>query len=274
MVVFVYDTSTWEVYRHLTSHKGSVLCLDWSHDGTRLASGSGRDKVVPNGIGENVTIIWEVESAAVVMRLEGHTDGVLGVAWSPDDALIATASDDRTARVWNPETGEEVTRLEGHTSGTLDCAWSPNGSLLVTGSRDYKARLWDLGSNLSLGRWSDNNCVRSVEWHPAGDLIATSGVDRTLKFRNSTTGSVQWTIDDGLDLESIVMKSRWSPNGDLIVSAYGKAATIIMYGDVGRQVDGDGDEPYLSALAVLVVAALGCALILYPAMVKIRRRRG
>ncbi len=273
-VVFVYDTGTWEVHRSLVGHKGSVQCLDWSNDGTRLASGSGRDKVVPNGIGENVTYIWDVESATVLMRLEGHTDGVLGVAWSPDDARIATASDDRTARVWDPATGEEVARLEGHTSGTLDCAWSPNGTLLVTGSRDYKARLWHVGENRSLGRWADYNCVRSVDWHPAGDIIATSGVDKTLKFRNSTTGNIQWTIEDGDDIDSIVMKSRWSPLGDRIVCAYGKAATVIMYGDVGRQVDGDEGEPVLTAMAVLAVTVIGCALIFYPAMVKIRRRRG
>jgi hypothetical protein len=34
--------------------------------------------------------------------LTGHTDAVLGVAFSPDGKLLATTSWDRTARLWNP----------------------------------------------------------------------------------------------------------------------------------------------------------------------------
>ena len=46
--------------------------------------------------------------------LEGHADGVHGVAFSPDGKMIATAGHDRTARLWEVETGKEVRRLEGH----------------------------------------------------------------------------------------------------------------------------------------------------------------
>jgi len=34
--------------------------------------------------------------------LEGHTDAVSYVAWSPDDALLVTCSQDCSCRVWNP----------------------------------------------------------------------------------------------------------------------------------------------------------------------------
>ena len=273
-VVFVFDTATWQAHRHLTGHAGSVQSLAWSHDGTRLASGSGRDKVMPNGPGENKTFVWDVETSTVLLRLEGHTDGVLGIAWSPDDSLIATASDDRTARIWNSTTGEELARLEGHTSGVLDCAWSPNGTWLATGSRDYKARLWDPRANLSLGKWSDNNCVRSVDFHPSGTIVATSGVDKTLKFRNARTGSVLVTIDDGIDLDSCVMKSRWDPAGERIAAAYGKSATVILYGPGGAGGDGGPGKALYSGLAVIAIATAGTVVLLYPALRKARRRRG
>ncbi len=273
-VVHIWDTSDWSVWRHLVGHEGSVQCLAWSHSGDRLASGSGRDKVVPNGIGENKTFIWDPVTATVLMRLEGHRDSVLGVSWSPDDSRIATASDDRTARVWDPVTGEELDRLEGHTSGVLDCDWSPDGTVLVTGSRDYKARRWVLGDGTS-DRWSDNNCVRSVDYHPGGAFVATSGVDKTLKFRNSTTGSVLVTIDDGIDLGSVVMKSRFDPHGVHLVAAYGKAATVIMYGPEGAvPPEEEDDTAAISGAVVVGIAILGTVAILYPAVRKARRRRG
>ncbi|UCC92366.1 MAG: WD40 repeat domain-containing protein [Thermoplasmata archaeon] len=273
-VVYIWDTSDWSLWRSLTGHEGSVQSLAWSHAGDRLASGSGRDKVVPNGPGENKTFIWDPATATVLARLEGHRDSVLGMEWSPDDSRIATASDDRTARIWDPETGDELTILEGHTSGVLDCVWSPDGSLMVTGSRDYKARRWDLNTGES-DRWSDNNCIRSVDWHPGGAIVATSGVDKTLKFRNSTTGSVLVTIDDGIDLGSVVMQSRFDPQGVHLVAAYGKAATVIMYGPEGAvPPEGEDTTAIISGTIIVIIAVVGTVVLLYPAYRKARRRRG
>jgi WD40 repeat protein len=274
-LVYVWKTSDWSLWRTLAGHEGSVQSLAWSSTGDRLASGSGRDKVVPNGPGENKTFIWDAETATVLARLEGHRDSVLGIRWSPDDSRIATASDDRTARIWDPATGEELQLLEGHTSGVLDCAWSPDGKLLVTGSRDYKARRWVLETGES-DRWSDNNCVRSVDWHPQGAIVATSGVDKTLKFRNSTTGSVLVTIDDGIDLGSVVMKSRFDPEGVHLVAAYGKAATVIMYGPEGAVPGPDGPDTTaaISGAMIVLIAIVGVVALIYPAWRKARRRRG
>lgn len=273
-IVFVWDTETWELYRSLVGHEGSVQSLAWSHAGDRLASGSGRDKVVPNGPGENKTFIWDVATATVLQRLEGCRDSVLGIAWSPDDSRIATASDDRTTRVWDPATGEQLSLLEGHTSGVLDVDWSPDGTFLVTGSRDYKARRWVVETGES-SRWSDNNCVRSVDWHPDGAYVATSGVDKTLKFRNSTTGSVLVTFDEGIELGSVVMKSRFDPAGTHLAAAYGKAATLIMYGPEGAIPGEEGPDTRAAfwGAVVVAVAVIGTALIVLPAIHRARRRR-
>jgi WD40 repeat protein len=165
-------------------------------------------------------------------------------------------------------------RLEGHTSGVLDCTWSPDGTRLVTGSRDYKARLWDTATGEDLGKWSDNNCVRSVSWHPTENVVATSGVDKTLKFRNATTGSVLHTIDDGIDLGSIPMKSRFDHSGTYLVSGYGKAGTMVMYGPVGEVPDdGPDTTTAISGALVTAISIVGVALLIYPAIRKARRRR-
>jgi WD40 repeat protein len=47
----------------------------------------------------------------VVAVLEGHTDWVRGVAWSPDGSRLASASNDQTVRVWDPTAGSAVSVL-------------------------------------------------------------------------------------------------------------------------------------------------------------------
>jgi WD40 repeat protein len=44
-----------------------------------------------------------------VSRLEGHTDEVKSVAWSPSGERLASASDDKTLMVWDNTSGMQVT---------------------------------------------------------------------------------------------------------------------------------------------------------------------
>ncbi|MGH3889237.1 MAG: WD40 repeat domain-containing protein, partial [Pseudonocardiaceae bacterium] len=87
--------------------------------------------------------LWDPATGQHRSTLEGHTDWVWGVAFSPDGTQLATASDDGTARLWDPATGQHRSTLQGHTSGVRGVAFSPDGTQLATASDDGTARLWD-----------------------------------------------------------------------------------------------------------------------------------
>jgi WD40 repeat protein len=76
-------------------HKDEVWDVCFSNDGTRLAS-TGAD---------NTTIIYNVDNFAVLHILEGHSEGIGSLAWSPDDSRMVTCSHDNTARVWDTSVG-------------------------------------------------------------------------------------------------------------------------------------------------------------------------
>ena len=59
--------------------------------------------------------------------LEGHSDSVKSVAFSPDGASIVSGSDDNTVKVWSVESGESVT-FEGHSEGVTSVSFSPDGA--------------------------------------------------------------------------------------------------------------------------------------------------
>src|SRR5271170_5243390 len=49
-----------------------------------------------------------LSTGAEVQQLEGHSDWVRSVCFSPDGSLLASGSSDKTVRVWNVQTGEYI----------------------------------------------------------------------------------------------------------------------------------------------------------------------
>ena len=67
--------------------------------------------------------------------LDGHTDPVYAVAWSPDGKKLATAGFDNTVRLWDAATRKEIKKFEGHTKLVLAVAISPDGRQFSRGAR-------------------------------------------------------------------------------------------------------------------------------------------
>lgn len=233
--VTIYEAGAWNVSRVFSGHLGSVLTVDFSPDGRYIASGSGTDKVeMNNAADENAVMVWDLANGTRVADLRGHRDGVMEVKWSADGRRLVSVSDDKTIRVWSTDSWTLEGELRGHTLGVLCVDFSPEGEHIVTGSRDYTVRLWNLTENASgfaqWQKWPAPNCVRSVDWHPGGELIACSGVDETqLCIRNATTGEVLRTFTESIGTRSAVMSTRWSPDGERLAAAAGKEATLRVY---------------------------------------------
>ncbi|KAH7330049.1 NACHT domain-containing protein, partial [Rhexocercosporidium sp. MPI-PUGE-AT-0058] len=64
---------------------------------------------------------------ALLQTLEGHTDSVHSVAFSPDSKQVVSGSADQTVRLWDVATGAALQTLEGHTDSVHSVAFSPDG---------------------------------------------------------------------------------------------------------------------------------------------------
>lgn len=276
-VIDIYHASNWTLYRTLEGHKGSVQSLAWTEDGEYLASGSGTDKVDIHNIAENEIWVWNTTTWIREEVLKGHADGVLDLRWSPNGTRLASASDDKSIRIWERGTWEQEKVLLGHTLGVLDVAWSPDGSTLISGSRDYKIQVWDYATASSTAKYNEANCVRSVDLHPSGDFYANSGVDEVqLKVRDTATGSVLKSFDDGVPSKSDIMSSRWSPDGNRLASAAGKEHTLRVYtfGKGGDGGGGEGDLAETAGIVVFFVAVIVALVVIYYPLRKRSREGG
>mgnify|MGYP003386543677 FL=1 len=120
--------------------------LDVSRCGSRIVSGSW-DKTVR---------IWEAKTGVPLFTLEGHSDNVRSVCFSPNGAHIVSGAYDKTAlmtklavRVWDAKTGKLVSTMEGHSDNVPAVCFSPNGLLILSGSSDKTIRVWDHAKHLN-----------------------------------------------------------------------------------------------------------------------------
>ena len=85
---------------------------------------------------------------AYLHTLEGHSNWVSAVAFSPDGKTIVSGSSDHTIRLWDAATGVHQHTLEGHSHWVSAVAFSPDGKTIVSGSSDRTIRLWDAATSV------------------------------------------------------------------------------------------------------------------------------
>ena len=95
----------------LQGHRGLVMCVAWSLDGTRLASGGG-------GRGSGELFVWDARSGAYLGEplyvLRERSEIVYALAWSPTGAMLIGGGSDGMLRWWDVERGECVQTREAH----------------------------------------------------------------------------------------------------------------------------------------------------------------
>ena len=62
--------------------------------------------------------------------LNGHTQPVLFVAFSPDGKTLASGSVDESIKLWDVASGKNTAMLKGHTHIVRSVAFSPDGKTL------------------------------------------------------------------------------------------------------------------------------------------------
>ena len=73
--------------------------------------------------------------------MEGHSNYIYSIAFSPDGTKIISGSSDKTIKIWDANTGQCLKTLEGHSNNVYSVAFSPDGTKIVSGSTDTTVKI-------------------------------------------------------------------------------------------------------------------------------------
>jgi WD40 repeat protein len=137
-IVKIWNISTGELVRQTEKQeKLKIYSLAWSPDGAVLVFGGS----------DNAIYLWDIKTGASLGTLEGHTDAVVAMAWSPTSPLLVSAGggDEGIIRFWDMENKQEVYQIKAPAS---KLEWSPDGRQLLL--RDRTALRFGAGQKSKL----------------------------------------------------------------------------------------------------------------------------
>lgn len=212
--VWLYDTSAWDTSPLLLMQSadiGAERQVTFSADGTLLAASDGA-----------AIHIWDTSTWGLTLILEGHTNTVTALAFSPDSSTLASSSGDfgvadseYTVRLWDTQSGAQQVVLTDTDGVIQSLAFSPDGALLAAACwcEDEKSRVWNLQSGERIQQLEHTGgayAKQDLVFSPDGGSLA-QGDRWGVNLWNTVTGEqieqVKRTESVPLNLQDIVYSS-------------------------------------------------------------------
>jgi WD40 repeat protein len=127
----------------------------------------------------------------------GHSDTVISVKYSLDGKMIASLGNDKTVKLWDAASRRELRTIFGVSD---PISLSPNGRILAGTSGD-EIKFWSVVDGSVIRSFGGNpKGITSLSFSPNGKLLASGGVDGTVKL---------WDVDRGQELFTVNSHPRF-----------------------------------------------------------------
>ncbi|KAJ6083698.1 hypothetical protein N7467_007833 [Penicillium canescens] len=176
--------------------------------------------------------------------LEGHSETVRAVSFSPDGKVLASASSDRSVLIWDTSVGTNIRRLEGHSGSVLDVRFSPNNKSIASASSDKTVCVWDPDTGTKRKSCQGHSgIVRTLRFLPDSTRFVTTSRDNTVLLWDTALVTPEQILSgQTFDVNAAVL----SPNSSRIALALGDIVQVYSFpqGTHERTFTGHGSVVY------------------------------
>jgi WD40 repeat protein len=133
--------------------------------------------------------------------LQGHTDNVNKVAFTPDNQLIISASDDCTLKIWDPNSKQQQEMfIERHTGSVKALVISPNGQFAISAYEDSSLSFWNPKTSEEVTKlFVHTRAINAVAISPDSRLAISALEGNTL---------IVWEINSGKEIFHLMGHNR------------------------------------------------------------------
>ncbi|MEP6668449.1 MAG: protein kinase [Chthoniobacter sp.] len=234
----------------VNAHRGGVLALSVTADGTRVATG-GMDGEIA---------LWQSRGLVPQWRVQAHPGGVLTVSWSGDGKYLASGGADGFVHIWDVEAHKSVGDLRvGVGIPVRSVAWRPGTDgppTLAIGGLQPEILLWHPLTNGDAGRPEtldkiNGHGVASLHWSANGARLVAGEIDAgtTLEVYDYATHNKPLSIPGGPGND--VFAAALDPAGKF-AAAGSKHLTVAVF-EIGKPKP---NQKYFAALHHGFISAL------------------
>jgi len=170
-------------------------------------------------LGCSVVVGWLCASglalAQQVKYLDGHTDAIYAVTYSPNGKWLVSGGFDNTAKLWDRAKGQVLRSVTDHTSLVLTVAVSADSLQWASGSSDRTVRLYDLPNRDPLADFGPQpGDVLALALSADGKWIATADSSKAVRIFEAASQKHQ------RDLPGLVAEptdAAFAPNGAFVL---------------------------------------------------------
>mmetsp|Transcript_95426 Transcript_95426/g.172190 ORF Transcript_95426/g.172190 Transcript_95426/m.172190 type:complete len:762 (+) Transcript_95426:124-2409(+) len=197
--------------KKVDAHRGAVISLKWSFDGSAIAT-SGEDGVVK---------VWS-RSGMLRSTLTQMPKAIYSVVWSPDCEHILFSCGNKV-HLKSIQAGQKQVEWKAHEGIVLMLDWSFVNNTILSAGEDCRYKIWDAYGRLLFCSAPLDHVVTALAWSPTGKVFAV-GSYNALKLCDRTGWSY---CRESPDIGS-VFSIAWANDGTQFACGCGGGSVVFV----------------------------------------------